>query len=244
MDLEPVFYEIYGDLPRGGPGDRTSTLRAFECMTDLPEIPEILDVGCGPGMQTLDLARAGGRVVALDNFPAYLERLRSDARLAGLEGRVRIVEGDMKSMPFREASFDVVWAEGSIFIAGFQRGLRDWRRLLRPRGWLAATEATWLRPDPPAEVREFWENVYPAITVRDENARVASNAGYEVVESFALPESAWWNDYYRPLEARLGEFARRDDARAVVEAGRLEIEMYRRYSDCYGYVFYVMRRTD
>ncbi len=51
------FIELYCSLPRGGPGDNVSTRRAFEMLEHLPDEPRILDLGCGPGMQTLELAR-------------------------------------------------------------------------------------------------------------------------------------------------------------------------------------------
>ena len=54
MDL---IYEVFNaDLPRQGPGDNKSTKKAFSYL-ELPSDPCILDVGCGNGMQTLELAR-------------------------------------------------------------------------------------------------------------------------------------------------------------------------------------------
>ena len=52
------YFEIHKDLPREGPGDNASTRKALEMMTSLPERPALLDVGCGPGVQT---SRAGPR---------------------------------------------------------------------------------------------------------------------------------------------------------------------------------------
>lgn len=241
MALDAVFYEIYGGLPRGGPGDDASTRRALRRMEGLPDRPRILDLGCGPGKQTLELARGGADVVALDNFPTYLERLARDSREAGLEDRIRCVEGDMAALPFEDGSFDVVWSEGSIFVVGFEGGLRDWRRLLRSPGWVAVSEMVWLASDPPGEVREFLEGEYPAIAGIEENEKRAARAGYQVEEVFVLPEDIWWTSYYGPLEARLALFAGRPDARDVVEAARQEIEMYRRHADSYGYAFFILR---
>jgi hypothetical protein len=48
-----------------------------------------------------------------------------------------------------DASLDVLWAEGAIFIIGFERGLAEWRRLIRPGGFMAMHEMCWLRFDPP-----------------------------------------------------------------------------------------------
>ena len=60
-----------------------------------------------------------------------------------------------------------------------------------------------------------------------------------------LSEAAWWTNYYGPLEANLNAVAPRRAgdpvAQAVLDEIRLEIDCYRRYSDCYGYLFLVLR---
>ena len=82
------------------------------------------------------------------------------------------------------------------------------------------------------------------MTTVDENVRVAEASGYEVIERFTLPESAWWDDYYGPLEQRLAVMRARHDDDAValseIESTQEQIDLYRRFADCYGYVFYVL----
>src|SRR5258708_11099403 len=106
----------------------------------------------------------------------------------------------MCNMPFRDGSFDVIWAEGSIYIIGFEQGLQEWRRLLRPGGYVAATHLSWLAADVPEEPLAFWRRTYPAIRLVDENVRISRDCGVDPVECFTLPESAWGSDYYGPLE--------------------------------------------
>jgi methylase of polypeptide subunit release factors len=55
--MTDIFFELHQNLPREGPGDAASTLKAFRLMKNLPAQPRILDVGCGPGMQTIELAK-------------------------------------------------------------------------------------------------------------------------------------------------------------------------------------------
>ena len=57
MDVMEYFMDLYGDLPRAGPGDNGSTARALGMIKGLPAEPRILDLGCGPGVQTLELCR-------------------------------------------------------------------------------------------------------------------------------------------------------------------------------------------
>ena len=244
--IKDLFFEIHEGLPRQGPGDFESTKRAFAMLRDLPGEPRILDIGCGPGMQTLDLAGlTAGRIVALDNHQPFLDTLSTRAEESGLSKQIQVVNGDMASLQFGEGSFDLIWAEGSIYIIGFERGIRDWKMFLRAGGHLAVTEVTWLKPNPPQELKDFWGAEYPAIRDVEVNMRTIAQTGCALVGHFTLPESAWWSHYYHPLEKRLVDFRRRyqedEEALELIAMEQAEIDLYRRYSDYYGYVFYVMR---
>lgn len=242
-----LFFEIHKDLPRQGPGNAESTRRAFSLLSELPARPRILDVGCGPGMQTIELAKLGdGNIVALDSQQDFLDELESRARSVGVSRQIRTVHGSMLELPFPPGSFDVIWAEGSIYIIGFQEGLQKWRLLLRANGYLAATHISWLVTDIPDKLKQFWMKEYPAIATISENLGVAKASGYRTMGHFVLTESAWWDDYYNPLEKRLVELRSKykDDGAAlsIIEGTQQEIDLYRDYSDYYGYVFYIMRQ--
>lgn len=151
----------------------------------------------------------------------------------------------MFDLPFLSGSFDVIWAEGAIYVAGFEQGLQDWRRFLRPGGYVAATHLSWLASEIPDEPRKFWARHYPAMRSVEENLRVSVECGFELVEHFTLPESAWWTDYYGPMENRLQSLRDRyrgdDEAMAVIQSSSEQIELYRGFAQYYGYVFYVLR---
>jgi len=105
-----IFFEIHSDLPREGPGDRRSTEKALSMLSDLRKNPHILDVGCGPGMQTLDiLDLTDGSIVAVDNHQPFLDQLSEKVIQKGIAGRVQIVNADMFSLDFHQATFDLIW---------------------------------------------------------------------------------------------------------------------------------------
>jgi ubiquinone/menaquinone biosynthesis C-methylase UbiE len=240
------FLEIHRDMPRQGPGDDASTRRAFSMLSDLPASPDILDIGCGSGAQTLQLAElSDGLITAVDMHRQYLVQLEAAIRKRQLQDRIRVVEGDMEALDFPPQSFDVLWAEGAIYIMGFERALREWRRLLRPGGFIAVTEATWWRADPPPELARFWAESYPAMQDEAANLAAIHRAGYRPLGSFRLPDSSWWADYYDPLTKRLDAVARRyahsQVAMEVIAEERREMDIFRKYSDYYGYAFYVMQ---
>ena len=152
----------------------------------------------------------------------------------------------MDNIQFSEASFDILWAEGSIFIMGFEQGLREWKKFLKPKGYLAVHEMAWIKENPPQEIRDYWEHVYPQIATIEDNLRIIEQCGYRSIGSFPLPEDAWWEFYYTPLENRLKDlrikFKDNSKAMEMMEETQLEIDMFRKYNAWYGSVFYVMQK--
>jgi len=240
-----VFFEVHRDMPREGPGDRASVVEALRLAGPLPSHPDVLDVACGPGGQTLDLAELlpGARITALDAYEPFLRDLDVRARAAGVSDRITILHGDMARLPFEPQNFDLIWCEGAAYIIGFDEALTTWKPLLRPGGVLALTEPVWLDPDPPASVRACWEE-YPAMEDVASARRRALDHGYRIAGDFVLTDAAWWTHYYGPLEARLEAATVRlagDTAAAPVLAEiRDEIECRRAHPDVYGYLFLVL----
>jgi hypothetical protein len=82
----------------------------------------------------------------------------------------------------------------------------------------------------------------------DENLAAATERGWLPVGHFHLPKEGWVQDYYRQLEKRLPGFRQTHpddpDAQAVADMTELEMKMYSRYCEFYGYEFYVLRRSD
>ena len=240
------FLEIYGNLPRAGPGSQECTRRAFEMMPGVPDHPRILDIGCGPGAQTVDLLEiSAGTVVALDFLPPMIERTRRNAERARVAGRLEVLVQDMKQMSFPPASFDVIWSEGAIYNLGFEVGLRKVMDFVRPGGCVAVSEAVWLKSDPPAPVVEFWEE-YPEIDTVDNKLDVIDRLGYQSEGCFHLPESTWTEQYYDPMTdliaSKSKEWAGIPEALEVMDEARHEMEVFRRYSDYFGYAFFIMSR--
>lgn len=243
-----IFFEIHQGLPREGPGRNEYTRRAFQMLPRLDK-PRILDVGCGPGGPTLELARLSqGEVIGMDVHQPYLDELAKKIKRAGLSGRVKAVNCSMFAMDFPDESLDIIWAEGSIFIIGFERGLKEWRRFIKPNGFLVVHEMTWLRPDPPQEIDDYWKELYPGIKTVAENLEQIPSCGYDIIGHFVLPEDAWWVEYYGPLEMRIQElrekYVHNSEALVALDKEQREIDMFRKYHKWYGSVFFIMQKTN
>lgn len=241
-----LFFELFNGLPRQGPGDAGSTLRALSLVPDVGRGTRILDIGCGTGQQTRVLAHnSPASIVAVDNHPPFVAILNEEARRLGLADRVEARVGDMCHLDFADASFDLIWCEGAIYIAGVEAALRDWRRLLARGGHVTFSEVCWTKADAPAECVSFWQQEYPAIRDAAALLNAIDACGYETVGHFMLPRSAWWDDYYGPLERNVAAFRARHrgrpEAQELADQCQREIDVWKAYSDYYGYAFFVAR---
>ena len=242
-----LMFSFYERLHRKAPGSERSTRRALSLLGEIAPDAEIVDFGCGSVAASLVLADAGANVTALDVHQPFLDRLDARAAEAGLAGRIKTVCADMADPPFSNSPFDVVWSEGAIYLVGFEAGLKRWRRLLRPGGRLALTEAVWLCEDPPAEAAAFWEAGYPAITSIEENLEMLRSAGFDPVDHFVLPREDW-ADYYEPLQKQFDLFRKEHgqdrDAQAFADDLQREVDVWEECGDSYGYVFCLARTCD
>ena len=245
--LFEIFLDVQSGLPRQGPGSDEATLKALSLCNGLPEKPAILDVGCGPGMQTIALAKAtNSNITAIDLNQAYLDDLKERAESESVLESIEILLQDMSKLTFEPESFDLIWAEGSAYSMGFENALKDWRAFLNKRGFIAVSELVWLKPDPPDGVAKFFENEYPAMTDVQNNLASIKRCGYEIVGHFTLPDSAWWDHYYSPLEEKLPALYEKypgdDEALGIINMTKREIEVRRVFSNWYGYEFFIGRK--
>jgi ubiquinone/menaquinone biosynthesis C-methylase UbiE len=240
-----LMFSFFEDVVRKGPGSEESTLKALSMLDGLPPQPRIVDFGCGAGLASLVLARATqGTITAVEIYQPYLQQLEALAASEGLTERIRTVEADMADPPFPDGSFDLVWSEAAIYNVGFEQGLKRWRRLLRAGGFIAVSEVSWLCEAPPGEVVDFWTTEYPAMTTIEGNLTKVRISGFEPIGHFVLPSEDWEN-YYGPLQEQLAVFRSEKsgnaEAKALADSLQLEIDVWKKYGDSYGYVFYLGR---
>lgn len=239
--------EYFALLERQGPGSPAQTLRALSFIEGLDADSRIADIGCGTGGQTRVLAgQAPGSITALDLFTDFIHRFNDKARQAGLDDRVRGIVGSMEALPFADEELDLIWSEGAIYNIGFERGLREWRRFLKPGGYLAVSEACWFTESRPEEIERFWVEAYPEIDTLANKVQQVQRSGYLPVATFILPAQCWTEHFYTPQVAAQDAFLRLhpDNAAAadLVREQRHEADLYRRYGQYYGYVFFIAQK--
>lgn len=246
--LTEIFFEVFEPLPRQGPGNRACAERALGLCEGLPARPTVLDLGCGAGGQTLLLAELtdARTILAIDSHAPGVERLRRIAREQGHADRIQARVGDMARPDHPPGSFDLIWSEGALYNIGIETALRAYHGVLEPGGYLAFTEAVWLTEDPAPEVQATFADYSDMGRIPDVLAKIAASS-FSTVGHFVLPDEAWWDDFYTPMEQRIEDLRRKystdPEALAALDEIAKEPEMHRRFPGQYGYGFFVARRA-
>ena len=212
----------------------------------------LLDVGCGPGTITLDLAArvAHGQTVGVDRdagVVAEAQRLLESRSISGVEFRT----ADAYALGFDDESFDVVHAHQVLqHLTNPVAALVEMRRVLRPGGLLAVRDSdygafVWAPPNP---LLDRWMQLYHDVC-RHNGADAdagrsllgwAQTAGFTEIRpssstwTFAEPESRrWWGELWadRVVSSSLAEQAveyglsNRDELEAIAAAWRQWLEL-------------------
>lgn len=239
--------EYFSSIERQGPGSPEVTLKALSFIDNLTDNSRIADIGCGTGGQTMVLAQnSKGSITGVDLFQNFVDIFNSNATKLGLQKRVKAIVGSMDNLPFRDEGFDLIWSEGAIYNIGFERGLTEWNRFLKKGGYIAVSEASWLTEVRPEEVEKFWVDSYPEIDTIPTKVAIMQKAGYVPVATFILPENCWTEHFYSPQVAAqelfLKKYAGNKTAENLVANERHEAQLYAKYKEFYGYVFYIGKK--
>lgn len=191
----------------------------------------VLDVGCGPGTITVDLAQtvAPGVVTGIDTSAKVLERAREHAASAGVEN-VDFVEADVYALPFDSGSFDIVHAHQVLqHLSDPVLALREIKRVTKPGGLVAVRDADYAAMAwfPESEALTEWNTLYHEVAHAngaqpDAGRRLLSwvrEAGFAdegIVASAGVwcyaneTDRGWWGDLWaeRCLSSQFGIQAR------------------------------------
>ena len=245
MTETELLIDFHKDGQRQGPGSSADTLRALDLTgSTFEEGSSIADIGCGTGAQTIELARSTrGMIHAVDLFPVFLDKLHHTARTMGMENRIKTRQASMDNLPFEKESLDLIWSEGAIYNMGFESGIAYWRQFLKPGGYLAVSEITWITGSRPKEIEDFWSLHYPEIGTAGEKIQLLEANGYSLCGYFMLSQQSWLDEYYRPMEDRFSIFLERhansESAQKLVSEHREELNLYQNFKNYYSYGFYV-----
>jgi phosphoethanolamine N-methyltransferase len=156
----------------------------------------VLDIGCGTGGAELLLIAEydAGRVVGIDVVPLLIERARRLGLQAGLSDRIVFKLVEPGPLPFKPATFDVVFTKDALLhMSDKLAALREIHRVLRPGGLLLGSD--WLAgeniADCPAWAR-FIELRRPSFVMARPEAMIAAMRAAEFADITATDRNAWF----------------------------------------------------
>jgi len=202
------------------------TRKAF---TLLPKYnnPHILDIGCGTGVPTIELAKiSNGQIIGIDINETSLNLLKRKIKELKLSNQVKVIKGSILNMDFPKESFDIIWAEGSVFVIGFENSIKRWYRFLKPDGFLVIHD----------------EN-------NDKNKKLGliKKHGYSLVGQFEITDKLWLLEYYKPLELLIQKFRHKypndSELNNELNKDQIEIDKCKTNSIVFSSFFVIMQKV-
>jgi ubiquinone/menaquinone biosynthesis C-methylase UbiE len=200
------------------------TREAFESIPKIDK-PRILDIGCGTGMPTLELASlSNGEITGIDIDQGALDQLNLKIKQQGLSNRINVYNRSIYNTKFKDEMFDIIWEEGVIHLLDIKKALTECNRILKLNGFMVSGEAT------------NWAN---------RKLKHFPKFGFKLIKQIPWESKCWWTEYYAPLEEKINILRKKyknvDDIEEI-KHHIMEIEMVKKYPARFDCVTYVMQK--
>ncbi|MFX1389296.1 MAG: class I SAM-dependent methyltransferase [Promethearchaeota archaeon] len=198
------------------------TRKAFGSIPKIDN-PRILDLGCGTGMVTLELARlSNGIVIGIDINQDALNKLNAKIQEKKLSDKIQVFKQSIYKTQFEDEMFDIIWEEGVIHLLDFKKAITECKRVLKQNGYMISGEATnWAE----RKLEKF------------------QRFGFKLVKEIPWAEECWWREYYAPLEKKIEVLKKKYDKIGDIKEIKhhlSEIEMVKKNTkgfECTTYIF-------
>jgi len=193
----------------------------------IPKIdnPRILDIGCGTGIPTLELAKlSNGEITGIDINQDALNKLNLKIKQYGLSNRIKLFNRSVYNMLFDDEEFDIIWEEGVIHLLDIKKALTECNRVLKLNGYMITGEAT------------NWA---------DKKLKNFPKFGFSLLKQIPWSKECWWKEYYAPLENKINILRKKyndiDDIEEIKQHLR-EIEMVKKNASEFECTTYIMQK--
>ncbi|MFX1479726.1 MAG: class I SAM-dependent methyltransferase [Promethearchaeota archaeon] len=200
------------------------TRKAYESIPERDQ-PRILDIGCGTGIPTLELAKlSDGEIIGIDIDQSALDKLILKIKQEGLSERIRVYNWSVYDTKFANESFDIIWEEGVIHLLDIKKTLTECNRILKLNGFMVTGEATnWV----------------------GRKLKYFPKFGFKLFKQIPWESGCWWTEYYAPLEEKINILRKKyDNFDKIDEIKRYvtEIEMVKKDPTGFDCITYIMQK--
>jgi ubiquinone/menaquinone biosynthesis C-methylase UbiE len=183
---------------------------------------KIIDLGCGTGVVTAELAKmTRGEVYACDVDASALEHFRTKISHSDLAVRIRLINSSAFDLDFNNQPFDVVIAEGLLNVIGFENGLKLADRLLARSGFFV---------------------IHDEYADHENKMKLISEYNFQTEKTTFLTEKVWWNDYYQCLEEKINDLANSHEIKRIFASELSEIAMIKNYPERFRSIYYLLKK--
>jgi cyclopropane fatty-acyl-phospholipid synthase-like methyltransferase len=244
--IDDFFYEIFSDMPRLAPGSDSLTKLALSKI-EVKDSNLVLDLGCGIGSQSLILAESiPGKIICLDNYEPFLDKIKNSSTQNSAAAQIETSLQDMNDISFENEFFDLIWAEGSLYVLGIGKGLQKLYSLLKPGGFAVFSDLNFTEYDIPEELTSFFNLEYPDMMHYKETIKEINESSFNLRDWFAADYAAHWDNYWKPLEERVERYYKifeSDSAKTeILDSLQREVDIFKKYSAYFGYHFYILEK--
>jgi ubiquinone/menaquinone biosynthesis C-methylase UbiE len=245
--IHDLIVETHIGLERQGPGSSEMIIKALSFLDNLDKFFRVADLACGTGGQTMVLAQnISGKIIGVDSCSDFINIFNNNAKKLNLQERVNGIVGSMENLSFQKEEFDLIWSEGAIDNIGFEEGLTYWNGFLKKNGYIAVTCPSWFTDERPDEIEKFWVDAGSELDTIGHNILILQKSGYKFIAAFTLPEKCWTDNYFIPREITektlMEKYAGNKMVENFIENMKYEVELYSKYKQYYGYVFYIGKK--
>ncbi len=193
------------------------------------EKPRLLDLGCGSGLTTIELANlSNGDITGIDIDQTLLNQLNEKIKLRNLTYRIVTIRMDILKNDFLNNYFDLIWEEGVVHLIGFKESFKACNRILKFGGFLVLAQS---------------------IKLMNKNQDLITKCGFELIKQLNWAKGCWWTNYYAPLEKKIKEIREgKENSHILKNINTIEAEIKwikanPNDSDCAHYILQKKRNT-
>ena len=170
--------------------------KAAENYMSLNSESKLLSVACGTGEIELYLAeKYSCQIIGIDSGQNFIAKAQKKALDRNLQDFATFEIGNGNSLDFEAGSFDIVFCSGAL-CAFFHNGLKEFFRVLKPKGRAVIIDVLWRQENIPQEAFDCWSGGTAHILTLDGNDQAFKEFGFRTIYSKEYHEPSWWEAYY------------------------------------------------